>query len=323
MSKCAMLFGHDRSLASTSRSTISRDSAKKCRKCAKLHRSSSLLRTLGGRILVRNRSRAPSPRVGAARVRLGRRDDACRPRRAAGSSRRTGRSGFLPASDTRSRCRGGSRCARCIFAPALVAVAAAPLLRRRGFAAPARADSARGRHRPAARRRRRAPPPVRFPRRSAARAAGRAARAAACRAMHGRCASRGGCRRTRARRRHSTRWRARPARAGARSSGCFGPRPGCRSAAGVSRRGVLHAMRLLARGEPVTSTALEVGYESTSAFIAAFSHVLGTTPGRYYRAQRSRGEHDVAFAALRLRAAPRRPLRSRSSARPACRPSGT
>ena len=46
---------------------------------------------------------------------------------------------------------------------------------------------------------------------------------------------------------------------------------------------LLHAMRLLARGESVTSTALEVGYESTSAFIAAFSSVLGTTPGRYYR----------------------------------------
>jgi AraC-like DNA-binding protein len=46
---------------------------------------------------------------------------------------------------------------------------------------------------------------------------------------------------------------------------------------------LLHAMRLLARGEPVTSTALEVGYESVSAFIAAFSNTLGTTPGRYYR----------------------------------------
>jgi AraC-like DNA-binding protein len=46
---------------------------------------------------------------------------------------------------------------------------------------------------------------------------------------------------------------------------------------------LLHAMRLLARGEPVTSTALEVGYESISAFIAAFSRVVGTTPGRYYR----------------------------------------
>jgi len=55
---------------------------------------------------------------------------------------------------------------------------------------------------------------------------------------------------------------------------------------------LLHAMRLLASGEPVTSTALEVGYESTSAFIAAFSNVLGTTPGRYYRAHGEREKVD-------------------------------
>ena len=54
---------------------------------------------------------------------------------------------------------------------------------------------------------------------------------------------------------------------------------------------MLEAMRCLARGEPVTSTALEVGYESPSAFIAAFSQLLGTTPGRYYRAG---GEPDKA-----------------------------
>jgi len=47
---------------------------------------------------------------------------------------------------------------------------------------------------------------------------------------------------------------------------------------------LLHAMRLLARGEAVTSIALEVGYQSPSAFIEAFSSALGTTPGRYYRA---------------------------------------
>ena len=46
---------------------------------------------------------------------------------------------------------------------------------------------------------------------------------------------------------------------------------------------LLHSMRLLARGEPVTSIALEVGYQSPSAFIAAFSTALGTTPGRYYK----------------------------------------
>lgn len=46
---------------------------------------------------------------------------------------------------------------------------------------------------------------------------------------------------------------------------------------------LLHAVRLLASGESVTATALECGYDSTSAFIEAFASVLGTTPGRYYR----------------------------------------
>jgi AraC-like DNA-binding protein len=46
---------------------------------------------------------------------------------------------------------------------------------------------------------------------------------------------------------------------------------------------LLHAVRMLARGESVTTTALEVGYDSTSAFIEAFSAVLGATPGRYYK----------------------------------------
>lgn len=46
---------------------------------------------------------------------------------------------------------------------------------------------------------------------------------------------------------------------------------------------LLEALRLLAQGESVTSTALAVGYDTASAFIAAFSVALGTTPGRYYR----------------------------------------
>lgn len=45
---------------------------------------------------------------------------------------------------------------------------------------------------------------------------------------------------------------------------------------------MLHALRLLAAGESVTFAALEVGYDSTSAFIAAFKSTVGTTPGRYY-----------------------------------------
>jgi AraC-like DNA-binding protein len=45
---------------------------------------------------------------------------------------------------------------------------------------------------------------------------------------------------------------------------------------------LLSALRLLAEGQSVTAIALEVGYDSPSAFIAAFKTMLGTTPGRYY-----------------------------------------
>ncbi len=42
------------------------------------------------------------------------------------------------------------------------------------------------------------------------------------------------------------------------------------------------ALRLLAGGRPVTAVALDVGYESPSAFIAMFKRTLGTTPHRYF-----------------------------------------
>ncbi len=45
---------------------------------------------------------------------------------------------------------------------------------------------------------------------------------------------------------------------------------------------LLHALRLLASGRPVTAVALEVGYDSPSAFIAMFRGALGTTPMRYF-----------------------------------------
>lgn len=45
---------------------------------------------------------------------------------------------------------------------------------------------------------------------------------------------------------------------------------------------LLHALRLLAAGRPVTAVALEVGYDSPSAFIAMFRAALGTTPSRYF-----------------------------------------
>ncbi len=45
-----------------------------------------------------------------------------------------------------------------------------------------------------------------------------------------------------------------------------------------------HALRLLAAGDAVTNVALDVGYESTSAFISAFRMSFGQTPGQYFRA---------------------------------------
>jgi AraC-like DNA-binding protein len=45
---------------------------------------------------------------------------------------------------------------------------------------------------------------------------------------------------------------------------------------------LLHALRLLAARRPVTAIALDVGYDSPSAFIAMFKRALGTTPHRYF-----------------------------------------
>jgi AraC-like DNA-binding protein len=45
---------------------------------------------------------------------------------------------------------------------------------------------------------------------------------------------------------------------------------------------LIEALRLLAAGQPVTRVALDVGYDSPSAFITAFRRELGTTPGRYF-----------------------------------------
>jgi AraC-like DNA-binding protein len=45
---------------------------------------------------------------------------------------------------------------------------------------------------------------------------------------------------------------------------------------------LLYALRLLAAGRPVTAVALEVGYESASAFIVMFKRTLGVTPRRYF-----------------------------------------
>jgi AraC-like DNA-binding protein len=44
---------------------------------------------------------------------------------------------------------------------------------------------------------------------------------------------------------------------------------------------LLHAVRLLAEGEPVTSVSLASGYSSVSAFISVFKRAFGATPSRY------------------------------------------
>jgi AraC-like DNA-binding protein len=46
---------------------------------------------------------------------------------------------------------------------------------------------------------------------------------------------------------------------------------------------LVHALRLLADGQPVTAVALDVGYDSPSAFVSAFRRTFGSTPGRYFR----------------------------------------
>jgi AraC-like DNA-binding protein len=53
---------------------------------------------------------------------------------------------------------------------------------------------------------------------------------------------------------------------------------------------LLHAVRLLAEGESVTSTALASGYASVSAFIAVFKREFGVTPRRYAASGGNRGD---------------------------------
>ena len=51
------------------------------------------------------------------------------------------------------------------------------------------------------------------------------------------------------------------------------------------RARLMRALELLAAGEPVTSVALELGYDNASAFIALSRRTFGTTPGRYFAAE--------------------------------------
>jgi len=63
---------------------------------------------------------------------------------------------------------------------------------------------------------------------------------------------------------------------------------------------LLHALRLLAARESVTSVALELGYAGPSAFIAMFRRAFGTTPARYYQAPAGHRGPDFAPSTGRL-----------------------
>ncbi|MDJ0780905.1 MAG: AraC family transcriptional regulator [Desulfosarcinaceae bacterium] len=47
---------------------------------------------------------------------------------------------------------------------------------------------------------------------------------------------------------------------------------------------ILESLRRLALNEPVISVAIDLGYDSPSAFISMFKKALGKTPGQYFSA---------------------------------------
>jgi AraC-like DNA-binding protein len=51
-----------------------------------------------------------------------------------------------------------------------------------------------------------------------------------------------------------------------------------------------HALRRLAAGQAIKGVALDAGYSSTSAFIAAFNEIFQQTPARYFASARNAGE---------------------------------
>ena len=61
----------------------------------------------------------------------------------------------------------------------------------------------------------------------------------------------------------------------------FGQETGMTVAEWRRRLRLLHAVRRLAAGEPVTTVSLEIGYSSVSAFIAVFKRAFGATPSRF------------------------------------------
>lgn len=62
----------------------------------------------------------------------------------------------------------------------------------------------------------------------------------------------------------------------------FSAQTGMSFSAWRQQRRIHRALELLIIGKSVTSIALELGYENTSAFIAMFKRCLGTTPSHYF-----------------------------------------
>ncbi len=52
---------------------------------------------------------------------------------------------------------------------------------------------------------------------------------------------------------------------------------------------LLKALEMLAGGHGVTAVALDLGYQSPSAFIAMFRRALGVSPGRYFARREGSG----------------------------------
>ncbi|CAI9401481.1 HTH-type transcriptional regulator NimR [Pleomorphomonas sp. T1.2MG-36] len=50
-----------------------------------------------------------------------------------------------------------------------------------------------------------------------------------------------------------------------------------------SRSSCVRALETLAEGQAVTVVALDLGYDSVSAFIALFKRTLGVTPSAYFQ----------------------------------------
>jgi AraC-like DNA-binding protein len=58
---------------------------------------------------------------------------------------------------------------------------------------------------------------------------------------------------------------------------------------------LLRALEMLAADAPVTTVALELGYDNVSAFIAMFKRAMGTTPSRYFHSYAADAAPVAAF----------------------------